>query len=278
MKQIKLNGTRLHRHRFKLRETARVVDNDALMSVLSGRSPAHLVREFLSPEESRQLAEAYRQRQAKLREDGVPAREIGAGGYGLSVDEYFEKVARTRAEMEDVYAAAGVHLATVVDEALQAAVDPGITVRPALKGGRAAAQFRAIHFCDEGPLALKPHEDRAQLGTSPEVFEAAGAHVVSGANVYASTSSDTGGALRIWNIVPSKEAKAALGVEHTGYPYAVELLESIDFIDIRPSTGDLLIFSADFIHAVTSWTGSAEERIVFQSFMGLAGGKVLRWT
>lgn len=275
---FRLIGTRFPRHRFVALEGERFVEPDKLAMVLTGFHPAYIIRNFVAREVCGALSQAYRSRQAKRREDGVPAHEIGVGAYGISPGEYYHKVSETTADIEELFAAAGVHLPTLVDTSLQAAADPGLVVRPALSGGRAAARFRAIHFCDTGELALKPHEDRSQIGSSSADFEPAGVQVVLGGNVYADTPAHEGGSLRMWNICPSRATKALLGVERTGYPYAEELLATTEYLDVKPRTGDLFLFSADLVHAVTSWSGTAEERIVFQSFLGLSGSSILRWT
>lgn len=276
MNATKLNGIQFPQRRFSAYETEYQPDNEGVMSVLLGLRPACIIRNALPRDQCEALARAYLRQQAKRREDGVPAHEIGIGAYGLAPDEYFTKVSETRADMEALYAAAGIHLPTLAQEILQGAVDPGVVVRPARHGGRIAGDFRAMHFVDEGHLALKAHEDRAQT----QGYEFGLTHRVCGFNFYVLTPEEyeEGAALRMWNIVPDGRTKRVLGVEKTGYPYPMDLLNDVPFIDIRPRTGDLLLFSADSLHAVTSWKGASEDRIVFQSFVGMLDGQIIRWT
>lgn len=275
MNPIKLNGRKFPQQRFCAYESDNQPDNEVVMSVLLGLRPACIIRDALTQEQSAALANAYLDQSAQRRHDGVPAYEIGLGSYGLTPDDYFSRVPAARADMEAIYAAAGVHLPSMAQEILQATVDPGVVVRPARHGGRAAMEFRATHFVDEGPLALKAHEDRGQT----DGYEFGAAHRVCGFNFYVLTPDDQeGAALRMWNIVPDARTKRALGVEKTGYPYPTELLADTPFIDIRPRAGDLLLFAADGVHAVTSSKAASKARIVFQSFAGMIGSQIVRWT
>jgi len=271
-----LTGRQIVPKQFRARKTERILSNEDFMATLTGRCPAIVVKKAITPAMADSLSGAYLGQQAKRREDGVPAHEIGIGGYGLAPEEYFMRVMQTRADMDQLYSDAKAHLPTIFHELIHSALDPGMFLRQARLEGRIAADFRAIHFADQGPLALRPHEDRSQaLG-----YEYNDCLVICGANFYVRTPEDAeGGVLRMWNITPSDAVKEQLGVQATGYPYPVELLEDVPYIDIRPQAGDLVIFSADCIHAVTSWQGAAEQRVVFQSFLGLtASGHLLHWT
>lgn len=119
--------------------------------------------------------------------------------------------------------------------------------------GSEACHFVMRSWVDSGSFSLKPHDDEAQckdpLQKGFEIQDALPENALCAVNIC--LQNEAGGLLRLWNIHPDDAARAALGLELTGYPYPVELLNRVSYLDVEIRPGDLYAFDGRYVHAVT---------------------------
>jgi hypothetical protein len=276
-----LAGYSVQPHRFVVHETQAQICNAALMSLYFGYSVALIVRGFLSVEEAQALSTGFEQACTSVRTDGVPAQGLGASHYDKSTEGYFNEVQLRMPSLNQAYAQSCVDLPARLQEALQAALDPGLVLRAASWNGLHAPALRAAAWTNKsGRYALLPHDDLQQLRLPEQRgFEVQDVLGPVAANVYTSMP-DVGGLLRLWNMQPLPHTKRLLGLERTGYPYPEALLDGVAYMDIQPRVGDLVLLNGAFVHAVTGWSGSTQARQVWNGFSGLLKDKsaALYWT
>jgi len=263
-----ITGTRLRADEFVCTEVDSTVDGAHLRALLEGRGGPLLVRRFISPVACRTIATRFvAATGAGQRTDDVQGREVGVGHYGKTIDGYLDRVEATRAEVEGLFDGTA-HVPTMIAEALKRAVEPGVTVRPAMHGGRSAACVRASQWQRAGKFILAPHDDKAQCSQAAQRgFEIQEIDSPVSVVVYPSMP-EQGGELRLYNMAPDDQTRTLLGISETGHPYPVELLDGIPYIDIRTEAGDALFANGSFLHAVRQCHGTIP-RVSLTGFFGL---------
>lgn len=210
----------------------------------------------------------------------VAVEQIGASQFAKNGNSYIEECIKTEFDLHTLFenlpqeAADAIFLESYLENAF---LIQSIHFGPArYKHGRAnIATFR--RWLDNGPMALLPHEDIAQLASSKEDgFEISKVKIVVAYNVcFEATGS--GGELTIWNIQPDNLCREKLGVVNTGYPYQLELINHIEKISVRLNPGDIYFMNGGYLHGVNSIIQGS--RITGGRFIGkLPNNKVVYWT
>ncbi|RMU00216.1 hypothetical protein ALP35_04515, partial [Pseudomonas savastanoi pv. glycinea] len=82
---------------------------------------------------------------------------------------------------------------------------------------------------------------------------------------------------KVWNLEPDESLRNDLGVSDTGYPYPLEMLESVSCISVKLNPGDVYFLNANNLHGVTSMVNG--QRLTAGRFLGAtSGSKVIYWT
>lgn len=250
-------------------------DPSALMDLLSGRGVVHHVKGYLGSSSCRAIGLSTKARMSAIRSD-VPAKKLGADHFGKNTDVYLSEVEQTQEPICSLFRQT-IDVPAKVQQTLQRCVDPGMVVRRAEYQRRLAGSIRAVSWTGKGALALGIHDDISQL-SQPEQsgFEIQDVRVPVAINMYPVADPNCG-CLRVFNLRVAPQVKLALGIEHTGYPFPEEMLESVPFFDLRVDAGDLVLLDGRYLHGVTAGSG---ERLLLNCFAGLLrdGSTVVTWT
>jgi len=272
---------------FKLQNVSRNALAEELLPLLAGTTPVIIIREALSPTICRALVDAFNSSPCRHpRDDSVSGSALGAYHYGQSFEDYAREVTVTNHCIREFLAAG----ADPVQQVLQTCEDMlkplGIALRPAKWRNVDAALARAASWTAPGDYMLAPHDDLGQL-TDPQQdgFEAqrVAGHTVVAVNFYPRVPAG-GGLLRLWNIIPTQEAREKLGIACTGYPIPEDLLTSFDSLDINVDSGSLVMMNGGLVHAVTGYPLEKDNnrqdqvRLMFNFFMGYSDeSTVVHW-
>ena len=277
-----ITGTSLPGTAFRLHETNRVVDTDAVFDVLRGELAAYRIRGFVAPDVCDRIEQNFWASDKRVPrygegEDGVEAYLIGASHYGKPTLQYLEEVRECRD------AVAGLYEGTISPiSAFRAAVAADrrdlTGLRPASLHGLAAGDSKAVYWNDLGNFLLKPHDDLAQAKDPIQYdFEIQEAVRVMALNVYAQVPAGAG-QLQIWNIEPDDETRAELGLTNVGFPYPAEPLDDYPSIIIPVETGDLCVVNGNLVHAVLRGDASSpRSRLLLTCFMTVNFSNELIW-
>lgn len=248
-------------------------------------SVLYVVRDAVRVESCRQLLHAF-DRQLSVRgstreNDGfVKAHQIGATQFSKSGSEYSQSVLQSSNITLEMF---GLVDEGVVEDCFltrrleQLFLKEGIHFGPARYKNSWAAFATMRRWLDNGCMALLPHEDKAQLEFArKDNFEIKQADIVLAYNVCLEKSG-LGGDLKVWNLEPDESLRSDLGVSETGYPYPLEMLESVGCISVELNPGDVYFLNANNLHGVTSMVGG--QRLTAGRFLGAtSGSKVVYWT
>ena len=277
-----ITGASLPATGFRLHETERVVDIDAVFDVLHGELAAYRIRGFVPPDVCDRIVQNFwdsEQRVPRYGEgqDGVEAYLIGASHYGKPTVQYLEEVRDCREAVEGLYAGTVSPISAFRGEIASDRRDL-MGLRPAALDGLDAGDSKAVYWNDLGNFLLKPHDDLAQVKDPIQWdFEIREAVRVMALNVYAQVPANAG-QLKVWNIEPDDETRAELGLTNVGFPYPAEPLDDFDSIIIPVETGDLCVVNGNLVHAVLRGDpGSSRNRLLITSFMGVNLANELIW-
>lgn len=217
---------------------------------------------------------------SRVNDGAVEVSQVGATQYSYSSAEYLARSARTRDDVEDLFAgldAAGREQIQREDLFTSLLAGAGLAFRPARYQGAAVNACAARSWKNTGAFSLEPHEDAAQLAIARRDGFEIGAvrHVVSA--VVVATDAHGGGALRIWDWAPDDEARAALALAETGYPYPAAVADRFPSVEIQTRAGDFVLLRGEFVHAVEpTWRPG---RVSVSRFIGRLGSdEVVYWT
>jgi hypothetical protein len=277
-----ITGTSLPATAFRLHETERVVDTDAVFDVLHGELAAYRIRGFVPPDVCDRIVQNFwssDQRVPRYGEgqDGVEAYLIGASHYGKPTMQYLEEVRDCREAVESLYAGTVSPISAFRGEIASDRRD--LTgLRPAAFDGLDAGDSKAVYWNDLGNFLLKPHDDLAQAKDPIQYdFEIQEAVRVMALNVYAQVPSNAG-QLKVWNIEPDDETRAELGLTNVGFPYPAEPLDDFSSIIIPVESGDLCVVNGNLVHAVLRGDpGSSRNRLLITCFMTVNLANELIW-
>lgn len=277
-----ITGTTLSETAFRLHETNRVVDIDAVFDVLRGELAAYRIRGFVPPDVCDRIELNFWASEKRVPrygegQDGVEAYLIGASHYGKPTLQYLEEVRDCREAVESLYAGTISPISAFRGEIAANRRDL-TSLRPAALGGLAAGDSKAVYWNDLGNFLLKPHDDLAQVQDPIQHdFEIQQAVRVMALNVYVQVPANSG-QLKIWNIEPDDETRAELGLTNVGFPYPAEPLDDYPGIVIPVEKGDLCVVNGNLVHAVLRGNAQApRNRLLLTCFMTVNLDNELIW-
>lgn len=157
--------------------------------------------------------------------------------------------------------------------------DAGYRFRHAYIHGVLASTYRATVWNDSSDekLVLKAHTDWPQVANSGLEYSDV-AHPVA-VNFYPKHPAGTASRLRLYDFVPSSAWLGDRGILLSGYPIDLGDVTGVDYVDIVPEEGDMLLFAASKVHAVFNSAEAGDIRLNINGFIGLSGanGRVLAW-
>ncbi len=254
---------------------------DRVTEMGSGRWPCMVFRGALSSTVRDRVKGILRDGAAiGQRPDDVPASQMGPFHFGKTTEQYFDECAVENRRLEEIFGHENpiVWAAEMVTGAF---ARDGIKVRWARDAaGRSAGLCTIRIWRGVGNFSLKPHDDFSQLRASEQrdfEVQAASGYALMNLNLCIAGPRD-GGAVRIWNCLPSDEDKRRLGLYETGYPYPESALEDYEYLDMRIDDGDIYIVNGAFVHAVTPFSGLSERIIMSIMMAKISDDEVVIWT
>lgn len=248
-------------------------------------SVLYVVRNAMRADSYTQLLNAFDQQLAirgSTREnDGfVKTHQIGATQFSKSGSEYSRSILESSTitlGMFDLVDEDVIEDCFLTRSLEQLFLKEGMHFGPARYKNSWAAFATMRRWLDNGRMALLPHEDKAQLKFAyKDDFEIKNVDIVLAYNACLERSG-LGGELKVWNLEPDESLRNDLGVSDTGYPYPLEMLESVSCISVKLNPGDVYFLNANNLHGVTSMVNG--QRLTAGRFLGAtSGSKVIYWT
>ena len=275
--------------KFIVKEDFNRINFETLFELLNPQNNnicAYIIRDYFNKEECLSLKNEFfkiiKQTNGGNRSnDFVPVYQVGSTQFKKSTLDYFDECKNTKQMIDELIesVSADVKEDFLLEKSLKYEFGKmNISFSPSSYNSAYVNQFTIRQWtnCNDIGFALLPHEDLSQLNMAKlDDYEIGNVNKVIACNLCLSNSK--GGELLIWNIDPDIKIKKELGVEDSGYPYPIELLNDIEHTSITINTGDLYFINANLIHAVKEIQGN--ERISLGRFMGFCSEeKIVYWT
>jgi len=276
---LKLTGAMGTRSYFQFVEGSGL-DYGLVLAVLREEAAGCIFRGLIPPQVCDAISTNFWQNPSlRQREDGVPAFYVGTYHYQKELSDYFQEAAAARAVMAKLFDSTDNFIQAWLAGFSGYLAVRGMALRPAADGRREAAAFIMRSWSGAGDFALKPHDDFAQMRDPRQAgFEIQEVcdHAVVAFN--ACIENGVGGSLCYWNLQPDDVLRSRLGLELTGYPYPLDVLETVPKLTIPIRRGDVYLFNGKNIHAVGPQS-EHESRLTISLLMGFKDPRtVIYWT
>lgn len=264
---------------FEFREVSSFNAAD-VVRVLRGELAGCIFRHAIAPDTCRQIADNFRHHpRLRRRGDGVPAYVLGAFHYRKPLAEYLDEAETFRETIHDVFEG-GVNLFEEIFGAVKAALAAEQTqLRVAEYKGRQASEFVMRSWSGAGQFSLEPHEDGSQLTDRLQRgFEIQ--RITGPATAFNICLENPGaGELHYWDLIPDDAMRVRLGLEETGYPYPLDVVDGVPKVVVPVRAGDIYFFNGKRIHAVAAQDGVTGYRLTISGLMGFVGpSTVVYWS
>ena len=264
-----VSGASLSVDAFQFAEPASF-DPQHVINVLNGESVGVIFRNLI-PKAQREAicANFWRHPGRYQRGAEAPGHYIGTFHYHKELPHYFADSAEINPMLSSIFEGVVDPVGEFRSELGSTLAQVGRTLRAARWNNAEACRFLMRSWIGGGSFALLPHEDLGQC-TDPrqrgfEIQEAAAENTIASVNMCLENTG--GGGLRMWNVIPDKESRAALGLTISGSPYPLEVLDGHESFDVAINPGDVYVFDGRYVHAVTSLDAGAEGRRATIAFL-----------
>lgn len=279
---FKLIGEQMPSNIFKIVETNHV-DITQLLDVFDGKIAGCIIRGGINYKTCKQISKNFWNNSfLRNRNDGVPGSFLGTYHYKKDLETYLNEAEQFNLILPSIFS----HTQNIFQEIINALnlslKDKQRIVRPAHHGIKEACHFfmRSWHGDENEEYALAPHDDSAQCTDKKQAgFEIQDTtdYPIIAANFCIENLG--GGNLHYWNIQPDLHTRKMLGIQETGYPYPIELLQKFDMIDLHINAGDIYFFNGKNVHAVSSPKTQQSYRTTISCLMGSKqNGDIIYWT
>lgn len=271
---------------FKVIETQRELHLDVVRALcLPNSDPvaiAHVARNAVSIETTRRFANNFwrtLESNGSSRNDdgGVSVLQIGATQFRHSSRDYLDQCSSLRSVVDSLFEGISTDDKSRIlgTRWLEPALRPlDYRIEPAQFEGRYVAECTARAWRNQGAFLLEPHEDAAQLSPARQDDFEIGSTTSLVAWVCC-IDVEEGGDLILWDIAPDEEMRTQYNLVGTGYPYPNAVVEPFPKLEMAFHPGDVLLFRADFLHAISPVVGS---RISVGRFLGALNSRLMYWT
>jgi hypothetical protein len=286
---MKLNGDSIPESMFKIDEDYVKADINKINKMLNGSrsdyfSPVYVVRDFLPAKYCQIIEENFLDlinatSGGNRIEDFVKVEQVGSNQFQKTSGSYMAECNRSSSAVNKLFDNIPSDLLDdflLEKTFLNFFLNKNIHFGPSCFRANYCNMFTARLWKNDSGLALLPHEDLAQLEIAKQDdYEIGNVKNVVAQNLCVQNVKTA--ELKVWNINPDVEIKKQLGLEKTGYPYPLELLEEFKCLSVETHPGDLYFINANYVHAVTDTKNG--RRISLGRFLGYASdNKVVYWT
>ena len=249
--------------------------------VLRGEAVGCVFRNVIDAAVCRHIAENFRNHpRLRKRADDVPAYFLGTYHYRKPLTQYLSEAATFRDTMHDVFDGCDNVFERVMSSISSRLAASGVTMRVAAHNDEPASEFVMRSWSGVGQYSLEPHDDGAQLTAAQQrgfEIQRLGDSAVVAFNMC--LENPGGGELHFWNLIPDDATRERLGLQETGYPYPIEVLQGIDKLVIPVRAGDVYFFNGKHIHAVAAQQDAAGFRSTISGLMGFVDPRtVIYWS
>ncbi|MCL5049685.1 MAG: hypothetical protein M1473_04025 [Firmicutes bacterium] len=181
------------------------------------------------------------------RVDGVPALMVGANTYLRDANSVIEELIKNSAYTDLLFRGTDNIYRQVFDSIEEA----GYRFRQVYIQGLPVPVYRGSIWLNSknNDKPLLAHTDWPQVKYSGLEFQNVKNPIA--INFYPKHPPKGSSTLRLYDLIPEESWLDELGIKDTGgYPISQEQLEGINYIDIHPEEGDLLLFNAAYVHSV----------------------------
>ena len=264
---------------FEFREVASFNPAD-VVRVLRGELAGCMFRNAISPETCRRIADNFRNHpRLRRRGDAVPAFVLGTFHYRKPLAQYLDEAESFRETMHDVFDGSTNLFANVFGAVKTALAADDVQLRVAEHEGRRASEFVMRSWSGAGQFSLEPHEDGSQLTDRLQRgFEIQ--RIAGPATAFNMCLENPGaGELHYWDLIPAEATRVRLGLQETGYPYPLDILDGVPKVVVPVHAGDIYFFNGKRIHAVAAQDGITGYRSTISGLMGFVDpSTVVYWS
>ncbi|MGE4072202.1 MAG: hypothetical protein AB7E72_13615 [Lysobacterales bacterium] len=251
--------------------------DEHLDGLFDGRLSAVLIKRVASDQDCSRIFDNFmRSPGLYQRSDGVSGRMVGTNAFMKDTAAMLLDYLRNNGYAELLFEGANNVFRLLYD----AIEDAGHRFRPAYINGVPSPTHRATIWDDSciEQLVLKAHTDWPQVRHSGREYSDV-THPIA-VNFYPRHPDGKASCVRLYDLVPTAHWLRERGIHAGGYPIDFAELHEVPYLDIVPSSGDMLLFAAANVHSVFQARGHASDvRLNINGFIGYSrrANRVLAW-
>lgn len=250
---------------------------DHIKSLIEGKTTALLIKKAMPLEHCHSIYNNFINSPGLYqRDDGVPALMVGANTFLQNPESIILEL------KNNVYADMLFHKTSNIYQKIYDSIeDAGYRFRRAYVEGIPAPIYRGTIWnnTESNGEPLLAHTDWPQVKYSGLEFQNIERPIA--INFYPKHPPKGYSSLRLYDLIPDEKYLDNLGIKHSGYPIYQEKLTHVNYIDIFPEDGDILLFNSAYVHAVNEKEIDKVKthRLNINGFFGFCNelDKVLAW-